>query len=145
MTYPARIVRATLLVLFVSAGLTAPSRADTGSVRIVITKAGFVVGVGRGRGVLTFRGHDYPFRISGASLGATLGASIARFAGRAIKIRDAADLAGTYAAVGAGATLAGGVGSAVLKNENGVILQLRGVKVGMELSVNLAGATITLD
>lgn len=145
MKVPRRIVRTILLALFVSAGLTAPSRADSGSVRIVFTKAAFVVGVGRGRGVLTFRGHDYAFKISGASLGATFGASIAKLVGRAIKMRDPVDIAGTYAAVGAGATLAGGVGSAVLKNENGVILQLHGVKVGVELSVNLAGATITLD
>jgi hypothetical protein len=32
-----------------------PSNADTGSVRIGFTKAGFVVGLGTGRGILTPR------------------------------------------------------------------------------------------
>jgi hypothetical protein len=145
MVYSTRIIRAVLLALFASAALPTASRAEMGSVRVVFTKVAFVAGVGAGRGVLTFRGHNYPFKVSGASLGATIGASITKFVGRAINMRGAGDIAGTYAAMGAGGALGGGVGGVQLENGSGVILQLHGVKVGMELSLNLAGITITMD
>jgi hypothetical protein len=102
-------------------------------------------GCWNGRGALTFRGRNYPFKVSGDSLGATIGASITKFIGRAPNMRGAGDIAGTYAAMGAGGSLGGGVGGVQLENGSGVILQLHGVKVGMELSLNLAGITITMD
>ena len=49
------------------AGLSTSSRAETGQVAVVFTKGGFIVGVGGGEGVLVFRGHRYPFTVSGAS------------------------------------------------------------------------------
>jgi hypothetical protein len=38
------------------AGLSTPSRAETGHVTVIFTKGGFVVGVGGGEGVLVLRG-----------------------------------------------------------------------------------------
>jgi hypothetical protein len=43
--------------------LATPSLAEAGSVRAVSTKGGFIIGVGGGHGVLTFRGHHYPFTV----------------------------------------------------------------------------------
>ena len=71
------------LVLVVCIGLATPSYAQApGYVRVAFAKAGLIAGAGRGRGVLTYRGHDYSFRVSGLSLGVTVGASIMRFTGR---------------------------------------------------------------
>jgi lipid-binding SYLF domain-containing protein len=78
------------------ASLSTVSQAETGSIRVEFTKAGFIVGVGGGRGILTFRGRDYPFRVSGMSLGATIGASTNKLVGRALNMRAPGDLAGTY-------------------------------------------------
>ena len=36
-----------------------------------IREGGLIAGAGGGRGVLTYRGHDYPFRVSGFSFGVT--------------------------------------------------------------------------
>ena len=47
-----------------------------GYVRVKLVKAGLVVGAGGGSGVLTYRGRDYPFRVSGLSMGLTAGASV---------------------------------------------------------------------
>ena len=44
-----------------------------GYVRVKLVKAGLMVGAGGGSGVLTYRGRDYPFRVSGLSLGVTAG------------------------------------------------------------------------
>jgi len=138
------MVWAAVLGLLASAGLATPSRAETGQVQVLFTKAGLVVGVGTGRGVLTFRGRQYPFKVSGASLGATIGASTTKLTGRALNISGPGDIAGTYGALGAGGALAGGAGGVQLQNANGVILQLSGPKVGVELSAALGGVTITM-
>ena len=43
-----------------------------------------IAGAGGGRGVLTYRGHDYSFRVSGLSLGVSVGASVMRLTGRVV-------------------------------------------------------------
>ncbi len=145
MKYPVRIFVA-MIALFATVALTTPSQAETGYVRVVFTKVSFVAGVGAGRGILTFHGRDYPFRVSGLSLGATIGASTTKLVGRALNIRGPHDIVGTYGSMGAGAALAGGVGGVMLQQQgSGVTLELHGAKVGLEVSANLAGVTITMD
>ena len=52
--YWSRMMPIALLGFLVSASLATPSLAETGAVSVVFTKGGFIVGVGGGRGVLTF-------------------------------------------------------------------------------------------
>jgi hypothetical protein len=123
--------------------------AETGSVAVVFNKGGLILGVGRGEGVLTFRGRHYPFTVSGMSVGATIGASTTRLVGQALNLQGPVSIEGTYTAIGAGGALAGGAGTVRLRNTNGamtngVILQLSGPKVGVELSVAAAGVSIRL-
>jgi lipid-binding SYLF domain-containing protein len=145
MKYRRRIVIAAVLALFASSGIATPSLAETGAVRVVFTKGGFIVGVGGGRGVLNFRGHNYPFRVSGMSFGATIGASTTDLVGRARNLHSPGDIAGTYSAIGAGGALAAGAGGVALQNQRGVVLELHGVKVGVELSAAIGGVTITME
>ena len=140
-----KAVSAMFLALLVWAGLPAPSRADTGTVRVVFTKGGFIVGIGGGQGVLTFHGKHYPFTVSGASFGATIGASTTNLVGKALNISSPGDIAGSYSTVGAGGALAAGAGGVQLQDARGVILQLSGAKVGVELSAALGGVTITMN
>ena len=94
------------LLLVLAAGLPTPSHAQApGYVSVVFAKAGLIVGAGGGRGVLTYRGRDYPFRVSGLSLGFTVGASAMRLSGRVSNLRELKDFSGTYDAVGAGGAL----------------------------------------
>jgi hypothetical protein len=139
-----RIVQLALTVLLMS-GLATAAQAETGAVRVVFTKGGFIVGVGGGRGVLTFRGQHYPFSVSGMSFGATIGASTTDLVGRALNMHSPGDIAGNYSAIGAGAALAAGAAGVQLQNEKGVILQLHGAKVGVELSAAVGGVQITLQ
>jgi len=121
-----------------------PLQADTGTVRIVFGAAGVIAGVGNGKGTLTFHGKTYPFEVSGASFGATLALTVSEYEGRALNLRAAGDLAGKYIAVGAGGAIVGGMGVARLRNANGVILVVRGPKLGAGLSVGVARVTITM-
>ncbi len=121
-----------------------PSQADTGTVHILFGTAGVVVGVGNGKGTLIFHGKTYRFEVSGASFGATLALTVSEFEGRALNLRSPGDLAGKYVALGAGGAVVGGMGVARLRNAKGVILVVRGPKLGAGLSVNLARVTISM-
>jgi hypothetical protein len=142
--FSARVIMIALLAIPGLAGLSTSSRAETGSVAVIFTKGGFIVGVGGGEGVLTLRGRHYPFTVSGMSVGATIGASTTKFVGRALNLKGPGSIEGNYSALGAGGALAGGGGGVQLQNSNGVILQLSGPRVGLELSAAVAGVTIRL-
>ena len=116
MKYVRTFAYAIALGVLASASLSTPSRAETGTIRAVFTSGGFIVGVGGGQGVLTFRGHHYPFTVSGMSVGATIGASTTEVVGRARNLHSPGDLAGTYSAIGAGIAVAGGAGGVALSN-----------------------------
>ena len=139
-----RSIMLALFGLLTSAVVATPASAEVGTVRVVFTKGGFIVGVGGGDGVLTFRGKNYPFTVSGASIGLTVGASTTKLVGRALNLRSPGDIAGSYAVVGAGGALAAGAGGVQLRNANGVLLQLSGPKVGVELSAAMGGVTIAM-
>ena len=143
-SYRTRLFAAALTACF-AAGLASPSKADTGVVRVVFTKGGFIVGAGSGRGVLVFKGHRYPFRVGGMSVGFTIGASTTQLSGHALNVNSPGDIQGSYAAIGASGALAAGAGGVQLQNQKGVILQLAGGKVGVELSAAVAGVTVTLE
>ena len=141
-----RMLGTAALGLLIAATMPAWSRADTGTVRVEFTKGGFIIGVGGGRGVLTLRGHNYPFRVSGMSFGATIGGSTNQLVGKALNMRSPADFAGSYSAIGAGGALVGGAAGVQLQNNsNGVLLQLNGVKLGVELSAAVSGVQIVME
>lgn len=133
------LVAATLVLV----GAAQPSRAQTGTVYFKVVNVGFILGAGGGHGRLTYNGHRYPLRIGGVGIG-TIGIAEARLAGRAYNLRRAADIAGTYSAVGASIAIVGGPKVARLQNERGVILQLHGVQLGLEATLGLGGMTISL-
>jgi hypothetical protein len=136
------VLRVLGLVVLALPSCNSLAKADTGDVQVLFTKGGVILGVGRGHGVLYLRGHRYPFQVSGLSVGFTFGASTARLSGTAMNLVHPSDIQGTYRLLGAGAALAAGGGSVQLQNERGVVLQLSGAKVGVEVSVALGGVTV---
>jgi len=126
-------------------GFVSPSQAETCAVQAVFTKGGFIVGVGGGHGIVTCRGKQRRFVVSGMSVGFTIGASTAHLTGRALNVLSPYDIQGSYAAIGAGGALAAGAGGVQLQNDRGVILQLSGGRIGAEVSAAVGGVTITLQ
>jgi hypothetical protein len=127
-------------------GSATPSCAQApGYVSVVFAKAGLIVGAGAGRGVLTYRGRDYPFRVSGLSLGVTIGASAMRLTGRVSGLRELKEFSGIYDAVGAGGAFVGGFGGVQLINKKGVTITLQGAEAGMEFAANRSGIRIMLQ
>jgi len=135
-----------LAILLAWSGLPRASHAQAmGEVRVVFAKAGLIAGVGAGRGVLTYRGHDYPFRVRGLSVGVTIGASAMRLTGVVTGLRDVKDFAGTYDAVGGGGAWVAGLGGVQLTNPKGVSITLWGFEAGMEFAANRSGIRIALQ
>ena len=125
--------------------LAAPSQsqAATGRVHARLFKAGFIVGAGGGNGTLTFKGHRYPLKFGGLSVG-TIGVASVELVGTASNLQTAEDIAGSYTAVGAGVALIGGAKVARLQNARGVVLELHGVQIGLNVSLNLSGMTVAI-
>jgi hypothetical protein len=130
--------------MFIWSATAVPSRADTGAVRLVFGKAGLIAAVGHGEGVLVFRDKHYAFTLVGASVGATLALSATALRGKAFNINTPGDLAGTYTGAGVGAAVVAGFSGVRLRNEKGVLLVLRGAKLGVEASANLPIVTVTM-
>jgi hypothetical protein len=136
-------------VLFVGAALAGGllpgvAEAASGSVAFKVVSGGFIVGAGSGSGVLTFHGARYPLKVSGMSLGATIGVSQADLVGRAYHLHTPSDIEGVYSAAGASVAVAGGAGAVNLANGRGVVLRLVSRQVGFKLSLAVSGLTISL-
>ena len=139
MKFAAVILAAAVMLI----SLAPPSYAESGTVRLRITRAGFIVGAGGGTGTLVFHGRTYPLSVGGLSVG-TFGAATADVVGRAFNLRRAQDIVGTYTAVGAGVAVAGGATAARLRNQNGVVIEVRGRQIGLEASLNLSGMSVAM-
>ena len=113
------------------------------TIRVSVFSAGLIVGAGGGEGVLNCGGQVYPIGVGGIGIG-MVGFGGGQMEGVAYNVRRPADVAGTYGAAGAGFTFVGGAKVAQLQNENGVIIQVHGVQIGLEVNLNLAGMTIAL-
>jgi hypothetical protein len=134
---------AAIAVAFTLAAAPTVSHAGTGTVRIRVANVGFIVGGGGGEGVLLYRGRAYPFSIGGLGVG-QFGASAADLVGRAYYLRRPSDIAGTYTALAVGAAFVGGARVTRLQNAKGVVLEVQGGQLGLELAVSLNGVGIAM-
>jgi hypothetical protein len=139
-----KLTAAVLIAVIALAGASTQSRAQTGRVRLHIVKAGFIIGIGGGSGVLIYHGRRIPLSISGIGIG-SLGVAAVDLVGTAYNLQRPGLIAGAYAAAGAGATFVGGGQVARLQNQNGVVLEVQGVQVGFQVSIGLGGMTIALQ
>lgn len=145
--YVASGIAAVVLTTDISrASLTKPPQSlpQSGTVRIKFVKAGLIVGVGRGSGSLIYRGKTYQLSIGGVDVG-SVGITTLQLAGTANNLHNVSDIAGTYSATGSGASIGARNKVATVQNERGVVLKLRGLQMGFQASLGLAGMTITLQ
>jgi hypothetical protein len=114
------------------------------TIEFELYKAGFIVGVSGGKGMLHYQGRSHPVTIGGVSVGATAGISKADLVGEVEHLHRLADIEGTYSSPQAGLSLGGGRKVARLENSKGVILHVRGKQMGIELALDLNGMQISL-
>ena len=132
------------LIALVGASVSTAAYADSGTIRINVYKGGWFVGASGGSGILTFHGQIYALSIGGVDWGFVFGASQTSLYGRVSNISRPSDVAGVYAAGGAGATIGRGVRGIVLTNQKGAILELSGKQTGLMVNADLSGLAISL-
>jgi hypothetical protein len=137
-------LRIALLALASIAGTSLPAFADGGTVSLVIYKAGWIIGGSGGGGMLNFRGHSYPLSTGGLDYGLVFGGSKTVLRGTVTNIYRPSDVAGVYAAAGAGIAIGRGARAIVLTNQKGAVLQLSGHQFGLMANADLSGLAITL-
>ena len=142
--FPAIRVALVALTAFAGTMLSSASHADDGTVSLVIYKAGWIIGGSGGGGTLYFRGRAYPLSTGGIDYGLVFGGSRTVLRGLVHNIWRPSDVAGVYAAAGAGLAVGGGARAIVLTNQKGAVLELSGYQVGLMANADLSGLAITL-
>jgi lipid-binding SYLF domain-containing protein len=132
------------LTALIGVSLSSAAVADSGTIRITVIKAGWVIGGSAGSGELFFRGRRYALGIGGLSYGILFGASRTEFYGRVSNIWRPSDVAGVYVAAGAGAAVGRGPNVIVLTNDKGAVLELTGRQVGLIANLDLSGLAISV-
>jgi hypothetical protein len=138
-------VRTTLIALAALAGLSSASLADSGTVRLTIYKAGWIIGGSGGSGTLYFRGRAYRLSTGGLDYGLVFGGSKTVLHGTVRNIELPSDVAGVYVAAGAGLAVGRGARAIVLTNQKGAVLELSGRQVGLLANADLSGLAIVLE
>jgi hypothetical protein len=138
------VLRALLALTFLAAAGLSSARADEGFVTLTIWKAGWIIGGSGGGGVLMFHGRAYPLSTGGLDYGLVFGGSRTVLRGRVHNIWRPSDVAGVYAAAGAGLAIGGGARAIVLTNQKGAVLELAGTQIGLMANADLSGLAISM-
>jgi hypothetical protein len=129
----------------VSAAQTQPPLRLAGNIAFNTKSVGFIVGVEWGSGTVTLRGgRVIHLRVRTLKAG-MIGLEAVQAAGRVYNLdpRRPGDVAGTYASIGGGLTVGGGIGAQRMKNEKGVIIEIDETAQG--LAAKIAGAGVAIE
>jgi hypothetical protein len=107
------------------------------------TSADVGVGATWGSGTLTYKGKRYPISMNGLNVGA-VGVETASGSANVYHLNRLSDFNGTYAAVGAGATVGGGGDVAAMKNQKGVVVELKATARGLQANIGPSGVKMEL-
>ena len=101
------------------------------------------IGFRWGNGTLSYEGKTYPVRVEGLSVG-EVGVTRATAKGDVSNLVKLEDFPGNYVAVGVGATAAGGADVTVMRNQNGVVIEMTSTTQGASLKLAAEGLRLTL-
>jgi hypothetical protein len=97
-----------------------------------------------GKGTLNYQGKSYPVKIEGLSVG-ELGVQRATASGDVFNLKKLADFNGNFVAGAAGATVGGGAGITAMKNQNGVVIELKSTTQGASLKLAAEGLKLNIQ
>ena len=115
----------------------------SGTVRVESKSIALGIGVSWGDGVLSYKGRNHSFSISGLSI-VDLGMSDIMSSGEVYRLKNVEDFSGNFVAAEAGFTLAGGATGITMRNQNGVVMKLRSVTQGAQLTLAAKGLKVKL-
>jgi len=129
------------------AGLAlAAEKEKTPDATLKLSEGQVALGIGWswGKGVLTLKGKDHPFKVGGLSV-LDVGITKAEAEGTVYNLKKLEDFNGTYVSAAAEATLGVGAGATAMKNEKGVVIHLHPKTKGVNLKLAGEGVKFTLE
>ena len=140
-----RFVMAVVAVGALVAALAGVSSAQAKKATLTLSDGSVAAGIGFswGKGTLAYAGKTYPIKVEGLSVG-EVGVTRATAKGTVSNLTKLDDFSGNYVAVGGGATAAGGAEVALMKNQNGVVIELQSTTQGASLKLGAEGLRLTL-
>ena len=111
-----------------------------------LTEGSVGVGIGFswGKGTLSYKGKSYPVKVEGLSVG-EVGVQRATATGNVFGLKKIEDFDGNYTAGAAGATVGGGAGVTAMKNQNGVVIELKSTTQGASLKLAAEGIKLSVQ
>jgi hypothetical protein len=140
-----RFLIAVLSIGTLVAALAGVAGAQAEKATLTLSDGSIAAGIGFswGKGTLTYAGKTYPVKVQGLSVG-EVGLTRATAKGTVSNLTRLDDFSGNYVAVGAGATVAGGADVTVMRNQNGVVVELQSTTQGASLKFAAEGLHLTL-
>ena len=137
------IVAGSLASLLTGLALAQAKKPDA---TLSLTEGSVGVGIGFtwGKGTLSYQGKTYPVKVDGLSVG-EVGVQRASASGDVYNLKKLEDFDGTFTAGAAGATIGGGAGISAMKNQNGVVVELKSTTQGASLKLAAAGVRLTIQ
>jgi hypothetical protein len=113
---------------------------------LTLTEGQVALGIGWswGKGVLTFKGKEYPFKVSGLSVG-DVGITKAEATGQVYNLKKLEDFNGNFVSAAAEATVGLGAGATAMRNDKGVVINLLPKTKGVNLKLAAEGVNFTLE
>ena len=112
---------------------------------LTLSEGTVAVGIGFswGKGTLDYQGKKHPVKVSGLAVG-EVGLDRATAVGSVYNLKKLSDFDGNYVAAGAGATVAGGAGISAMRNQNGVVIELKSTTQGASLKLAAEGLKLSV-
>jgi hypothetical protein len=107
-------------------------------------QVGLGIGWSWGKGVLSFKGKEYPFKVAGLSVG-DVGITKAEATGKVYNLKKLEDFNGNFVSAAAEATVGLGAGATAMKNDKGVVIYLLPKTKGANLKLAGEGVNFTLE
>jgi hypothetical protein len=135
-----------LAMVLVLSGLALAAEDKKPDATLKLSEGQVAIGIGWswGKGVLTYKGKDYPFKVEGLSVG-DVGVTKADAVGKVYNLKKMSDFNGTYTSAAAQGTLGGGAGVSAMKNQNGVVIELTSTTQGVNVKLAGEGVKFTLE
>lgn len=112
---------------------------------LTLSEGSVAAGIGWswGKGTLSYQGKTYPVKVEGLTVG-EVGITRATATGKVSNLKKVEDFSGTFTAGSAGATVGGGAEATIMKNQNGVVIELKSTTQGASLKLGAQGLKLSL-
>ena len=131
------------LVMLLTALVLAQAKSPDATLTLSEGSVAAGIGFSWGKGTLSYQGKTHPVKVEGLTVG-EVGITRASATGKVFNLKKVADVAGTYTAASGGATVGGGAGASIMRNQNGVVIELTSTTQGASLKLGAQGLKLSL-